>query len=107
MDKTFRALADPTRRRLLDRLFETPGQTQEELCAGLSMSRQAVAKHLAILESADLVVTERKGREKYHFLNPVPIAEVSERWLDKYSKVRADAILTLKRALEEKTREQD
>ena len=103
MDKIFKAMADRTRRRLLDRLFKAPAQTLADLCAGLAMSRQSVSKHLGLLEAAGLVVTERRGREKYHFLNPMPIAEVSERWIDKYSKTRTDAILTLKRALEEKT----
>ena len=103
MDEVFKALADRTRRQLLDRLFADPGQTLSDLCTGLSMSRQSVSKHLAILEAADLVVTEWQGREKYHFLNPMPIAEASDRWIDKYSKARTDAIITLKRALEEKT----
>ncbi len=103
MDKIFKAMADRTRRRLLDRLFEAPGQTLSDLCQGLAMSRQSVSKHLGILEAAGLVVTEWRGREKYHFLNPMPIAEVSDRWIDKYSKARTDAIISLKRALEEKT----
>lgn len=103
MDEVFKALADSTRRRLLDRLFEGPGQTLSDLCQGLAMSRQSVSRHLGILEAAGLVVTEWRGREKYHFLNPMPIAEVSDRWIDKYSKARTDAIITLKRALEEKT----
>ncbi len=103
MDEVFKALADATRRRLLDRLFEGPGQTLSDLCQGLAMSRQSVSKHLGILEADGLVVTEWRGREKYHFLNPMPIAELSDRWIDKYSKARTDAILTLKRALEEQT----
>ena len=103
MDKIFKAMADRTRRRLLDRLFESPAQTLSDLCAGLAMSRQSVSKHLSILEAAGLVVTEWRGREKYHFLNPMPIAELSDRWIDKYSKARTDAIISLKRALEEKT----
>jgi DNA-binding transcriptional ArsR family regulator len=103
MDKIFKALADATRRRLLDRLYESPGQSLSDLFKGLEMSRQSVSKHLGILEAAGLVIVEWRGREKHHFLNPMPIAEVSERWIDKYSKTRTDAILTLKRALEEKT----
>ena len=107
MDKIFKALADRTRRRLLDRLFENPAQTLAELCAGLAMSRQSVSKHLGVLEEAGLVVTEWRGREKFHFLNPMPIAELSDRWIDKYSKARTKAIITLKRALEEKTHDQE
>ncbi len=107
MDKVFKAMADRTRRRLLDRLFENPAQTLAELCAGLAMSRQSVSKHLGVLEKAGLVVTEWRGREKFHFLNPMPIAELSDRWIDKYSKARTKAIITLKRALEEKTHDQE
>lgn len=107
MDKIFKAMADRTRRRLLDRLFENPAQTLAELCAGLAMSRQSVSKHLGVLEQAGLVVTEWRGREKFHFLNPMPIAELSDRWIDKYSKARTKAIITLKRALEEKTHDQE
>ena len=103
MDQIFKAMADRTRRQLLDRLFEQPAQTLSDLCAGPAMSRQSVSKHLGILERAGLVVTERRGREKFHFLNPMPIAELSDRWIDKYSKARTDAIITLKRALEEQT----
>ena len=103
MDAIFKAMADRTRRQLLDRLFEAPGQTLSDLCQGLAMSRQSVSKHLGILEAAGLVVTEWRGREKHHFLNPMPIAELSDRWIDKYSKARTDAIVTLRRALEEKT----
>ena len=107
MDKVFKAMADRTRRRLLDRLFENPAQTLAELCQGLAMSRQSVSKHLGVLEKAGLVVTEWRGREKFHFLNPMPIAELSDRWIDKYSKARTKAIITLKRALEEKTHDQE
>jgi len=101
MDRVFKALADSTRRELLDRLYEQPGQTLTELIAGLDMRRQSATKHLQILESAELVVTRWRGREKLHYLNPVPIAEISRRWIDRYSKPRAEALLNLKRALEE------
>lgn len=101
MDRVFKALADPTRRELLDRLYEQPAQTLTELVAGLDMRRQSATKHLAILESAQLVVTRWRGREKLHYLNPLPIAEISRRWIDRYSKPRAEALLNLKRALEE------
>ncbi|MCX5386421.1 metalloregulator ArsR/SmtB family transcription factor [Streptomyces sp. NBC_00083] len=84
MDDVFRALADASRRRLLDRLRVRDGQTLRELCAGLAMSRQAVSKHLTVLETAGLVTSERRGREKLHHLNPVPIQELSDRWIGKY-----------------------
>ena len=84
MDDVFKALADATRRELLDRLREQNGQTLSELCDRLEMSRQAVTKHLAILEAANLVATVRQGREKLHYLNPVPINEIAERWIGKY-----------------------
>jgi DNA-binding transcriptional ArsR family regulator/uncharacterized protein YndB with AHSA1/START domain len=101
MDEVFRALADPSRRRLLDTLNERNGQTLRELCAGLAMARQSVSKHLAVLEGAGLVVTRRHGREKLHFLNPAPITEISERWIHHYDRQRLDALADLKNALED------
>ncbi len=102
MDDVFKALADPTRRKLLDRLFEKGGQTLTELIDGLDMRRQSAAKHLAILEASGLISCQWQGREKRHYLNPVPIAEIGRRWIDKFSGDRAAAILNLKAALEEK-----
>ena len=99
-DSVFRALADASRRQLLDRLREENGQTLGELCDGLCMSRQAVSKHLAVLESANLVSTQRHGREKRHFLNPVPIHEIAQRWISKFERPRLDALSDLKRSLE-------
>ncbi len=84
MDDVFKALADPTRRRLLDSLNERNGQSLRELCAGLSLARQSVSKHLAVLEAAHLVLTERRGREKLHFLNADPIRAVADRWIKQY-----------------------
>lgn len=100
MDETFRALADPTRRALLDRLREEGGQTLGELCEGMAMTRQAVSKHLVILEAANLVATLREGREKRHYLNPVPIQEIADRWIGKFERVRLDALADLKHRLE-------
>jgi DNA-binding transcriptional ArsR family regulator len=102
MDEVFKALADATRRELLDRLRADSGQTLNELCARLAMSREAVSKHLVILEGANLVATVRRGREKLHYLNPVPIGEIYDRWIGKYEKTRIAALADLKRALEEK-----
>ena len=99
-DAVFAALADPTRRRLLDRLRETSGQTLSELSEGRQMTRQAVTKHLAILEAANLVATRRQGREKLHFLNPVPIQEIAERWIAKFQQRQLTALSALKAALE-------
>ena len=99
-DAVFAALADPTRRRLLDRLREASGQPLSELCEGLQMSRQAVTKHLAILEAANLVAARRQGREKLHYLNPVPIQEISERWIAKFQERQLAALSALKAALE-------
>jgi len=99
-DAVFAALADSTRRRLLDRLHETSGQTLSELCGGLQMTRQAVTKHLGILEAANLVAVQRRGREKLHFLNPVPIQQISERWIAKFQQRRLAALSALKAALE-------
>jgi DNA-binding transcriptional ArsR family regulator len=100
MDKVFKALADPSRRLLLDRLFEASGQTLGELCKDLDMSRQAVTQHLGVLEAADLVITRREGREKLHYLNPVPIHEIEERWIRKFERRRLDALRDLKRRIE-------
>lgn len=99
-DDIFRALADPSRRRLLDRLHEADGQSLGDLCAGLAMTRQAVAKHLAVLEAANLVVAVRRGREKHHFINRVPINEIAERWIGKFDQPRLNALSALKRNLE-------
>jgi DNA-binding transcriptional ArsR family regulator len=104
MDKVFKALADASRRELLDRLHADNGQTLGQLCETLAMSRQAVAKHLAILEEANLVVSLWRGREKFHYLNPVPIHEIAERWIGKFEGTRLQAIRELKKQLEEKTR---
>ena len=101
MDAVFRALGDPSRRALLDRLFTDDGQTLSQLAAGLDMSRQAVSKHLAVLETAGLVVVQWVGREKHHYLNPVPIQLIGERWIAKYEQHRIAAVTALKRALEE------
>ena len=102
MDEVFKALADATRRELLDRLRAENGQTLGELCERMAMSRQAVSKHLAILEAANLVATVRRGREKLHYLNPAPIGEIYDRWIGKYERARVAALADLKRALEEK-----
>ena len=99
-DAIFRALADPSRRRLLDRLHAADGQSLGDLCAGLEMTRQAVAKHLAILEAASLVVSKRQGREKRHFINRVPINEIAERWIGKFDQPRLRALSALKNHLE-------
>lgn len=99
-DAVFRALADRSRRRLLDTLHRRNGQTLTDLCKGLDMTRQAVTKHLLILERANLVSTQRQGREKLHFINPVPINEIAERWIGKFDQPRLQAIAHLKRTLE-------
>ncbi|MCE9649303.1 MAG: metalloregulator ArsR/SmtB family transcription factor [Parvibaculum sp.] len=99
-DKVFRALADASRRQLLDRLHKKNGQTLGELCRGLDMTRQAVAKHLAILEEANLVSWKRQGREKIHFINPVPINQIAERWIGKFEQPRLSALSKLKETLE-------
>ena len=102
MDKVFKALADPSRRLLLDKLRANNGQTLGELVEHLdNMSRQAVTKHLGILEAANLVVTVWRGREKLHYLNPAPIHEITRRWIGGYEKSRVAALADLKRALEE------
>ncbi len=99
-DAVFRALADASRRELLDRLHASDGQTLGALCQGLDMSRQAVAKHLAVLEKANLVSVMRRGRERLHFINPVPINEIAERWIGKFERPRLHALSELKRKLE-------
>ena len=100
LNLAFAALADPTRRELLDRLFARNGQTLNDLCEGLAMSRQAVTKHLSILQAANLVATLRRGREKLHYLNPVPIHDIARRWIGKYEAARLDALADLKAKLE-------
>jgi DNA-binding transcriptional ArsR family regulator len=102
-DAVFKALSDRSRRRLLDSLRERDGQTLTELCAGLAMARQSVSKHLAVLEGATLVTTVRRGREKLHYLNPVPINEIADRWISQYDQPRLNALADLKRALESTT----
>ena len=100
MDQVFKALADASRRELLDRLRADNGQTLNELCARLDMTRQAVSKHLGILEEANLVATVRQGREKLHYLNPVPIHDIAERWIRKFERQRLQALSELKKGLE-------
>ena len=101
-DSVFKALADPTRRFLLDLLFKRDGRTLTELESELAMTRFGVMKHLRVLERANLVVTRRAGREKLHFLNPVPIRMIHDRWIDKYTERRVSALLELKTELETK-----
>jgi DNA-binding transcriptional ArsR family regulator len=105
-DKVFKALADPSRRKLLDRLRESHGLTLNELCEQHDMSRQAVTKHLLVLEAANLVVTVKRGREKLHYLNPVPINEIYMRWIGRFERERLQALHNLKQALQEKDDEQ-
>jgi DNA-binding transcriptional ArsR family regulator len=100
-DRVFKALADPTRRFLLDLLFERDGRTLTELESELEMTRFGVMKHLRVLEEANLVVTRRSGREKLHFLNPVPIRQIHDRWIDKYTERQVSALVDLKSELEE------
>ena len=100
-DRVFKALADPTRRNLLDRLFERDGRTLTELESELEMTRFGVMKHLRVLEEAGLVVARRSGREKLHYLNPVPIRLIHDRWIDKYTEQRVSALAELKTQLEE------
>ena len=100
MDAVFKALADQSRRELLDRLHVRNGQTLNELMQQMDMTRQAVSKHLAILEEANLVATVKNGREKAHYLNPVPINDIAERWIGKYERGRLKALSDLKRNLE-------
>jgi DNA-binding transcriptional ArsR family regulator len=100
MDAVFKALADESRRKLLDVLHQSNGQTLSQLCEHLDMTRQAVTKHLALLEAANLIVTLRRGREKLHYLNPMPLHEIYERWIGKYERHRLQALSDLKRGLE-------
>ena len=100
-DRIFKALADPTRRLLLDRLYERDGRTLTELESQLEMTRFGVMKHLRVLEDSGLVVTQRSGREKLHFLNPVPIRLIHDRWIDKYTERRVSALADLKAELED------
>ena len=101
LDDVFRALADPSRRLLLDSLNERNGQTLRELCSRLDMARQSVSKHLAVLEAANLVTTVRRGREKHHYLNAAPINDITERWITRYERDRVNVLADLKRALED------
>ena len=101
MELAFKALADPSRRSLLDRLFERDGQTLSQLCAQEEMTRFGVMKHLRVLEEAGLVTTQKRGREKLHFLNPVPIRLIHDRWVSKYAEPWAATLTGLKHALEE------
>ena len=103
IDKVFKALADPGRRLLLDRLHADKGQTLGQLCEHLAMSRQAVTKHLKLLEEAALVVPIWRGREKLHYLNPTPIHEIAERWVGKYERGRLRVLAELKKKLEGET----
>lgn len=100
-DLLFKALADPGRRKLLDLLYAHDGRTLNELCDHMDMTRQGVTQHLQLLEAANLVVSVRKGREKLHFLNPVPLQEIYERWIGKFEKSRLAALASLKRKMEE------
>ena len=102
MDEVFKALADASRRSLLDRLHAKNGQTLNELCDGLDMTRQAVTKHLKVLEEASLVVPIWRGREKLHYLNPVPIHQIGERWIKKFERGKLAALSELKRQLEKR-----
>ena len=102
IDKVFKALADPSRRELIDRLHAKNGQTLSELCEGLDMARQSVTQHLDLLESANLIAVERQGREKLHYFNPVPIHEIYERWIRKFERKRLDALHQFKTKLERK-----
>lgn len=99
MEAIFKALADGTRRELLDRLYARSGQSLGELCSEMGMTRQAVSQHLAILEDANLVTSVKRGRERLHYLNPVPIAEIYDRWIRKYETSRLEALSNLKAAL--------
>ena len=100
IDAVFKALADPIRRQLLDSLYARNGQTLNELCDGQAITRQAVTKHLAVLEDANLVTAMKRGREKLHYLNAVPIGEIGERWIGKFERPRLQALHDLKRELE-------
>jgi len=102
IDNVFKALADPSRRELLDRLHVKNGQSLSELCKGLGMARQSVTQHLGLLEDANLISVQRQGREKLHYFNPVPIHEIYERWIRKFELPRLDALHKLKTKLERK-----
>ena len=102
VDGVFKALADPSRRELLDRLYTRNGQTLTELCTGLDMARQSVSQHLEVLEAANLISVEWQGREKWHYVNPVPIHEIYERWIRKYEEQRLAALHNFKTKLERK-----
>ena len=102
IDKVFKALADPSRRELIDRLHAKNGQTLSELCKGLDMARQSVTQHLGLLEEANLISVQRQGREKLHYFNPVPIHEIYERWIRKFERDRLGALHNLKTKLERK-----
>lgn len=107
MDTVFKALADPSRRQLLDSLHARNGQTLGELCEGHDMTRQAVTKHLAVLENANLIATRKEGREKLHFLNPVPIFGIADRWIEKFERGRLRALNELKKNLEKNLERKD
>src|SRR5215212_6824503 len=100
LDRVFKALGDPTRRHLLDRLHQRNGQTLGELCDDVGMARQSASQHLAVLEAANLIGSVRRGREKLHYLNPVPLHELQERWIDKFERPRLRAISDIKRRAE-------
>jgi len=100
MDAVFKALADPTRRQLLDNLHARNGQTLSALCEEMDMTRQAVSKHLAVLEEANRIVTRKRGREKEHYLNPAPIFEIADRWIDKFERGKLRVLADLKKNLE-------
>lgn len=99
-DAVFAALADRTRRQMLDRLFETPGMTLNDLVSNLTMTRQSASRHLKVLEAAELVAVQWQGREKRHYLNPIPIVEIERRWTAKFAQPRAAALLDLKKSVE-------
>jgi len=101
-DRLFQALADPSRRKLLDQLHASDGQTLGQMCEHLKMTRQGVTQHLDVLEAANLIVTVRQGREKLHFLNPVPLQDIYERWIAKFEQPRLKALAQLKRKLEKR-----
>ena len=101
MDDVFKALADSNRRKMLDRLYREPGLTLSELIENVDMTRQSASRHVSVLEQAKLIVTHWSGREKLHYLNPLPVSEISERWLDKFSENKALALSALKMALED------
>ncbi|HSC46930.1 MAG TPA: helix-turn-helix domain-containing protein [Gammaproteobacteria bacterium] len=102
VDLVFKALADPVRRRLLDRLYQANGQTLGELCKGIDMARQSVTQHLELLEEANLISVEWQGREKLHYVNPVPLHDIYERWIRKYEQQRLSALYHFKTKLERK-----